>query len=373
MEIKEYKLGDICVVKNGTKNKEDCSKNGKYNFYTRSKIVLKSNDWTVDGECTIIPGEGIFYPLWNNGKAAIHQRVYYIKSNELILKNKYLYYWWFKNSWILYQNAVGTTVKSLRMNNFIDPKIKLPNIQTQQAIINIIEPKEDLFLKYHKVVDITTLETFTSSWANLINIIEPFELLKQNFYNKKNKLINLINYLYKYNSQNSDKENYLLSMTNLFNKKYENQNMYIETSNINENMSITNKIKEISKNKKPSRANLSPKNNSLIFAKLRGSQKIFPIYDKKYTNYVYSTGFYNISANDLDWYLLGFLNSKDFIIQKNNNSSGTLMQGITIKDLNKIKIKIPKNKYKLNSIVKTISKINLVIEIISNLIELSVI
>ena len=140
---------------------------------------------------------------------------------------------------------------------------------------------------------------------------------------------------------------------------------------------ITNKIKEISKNKKPSRANLSPKNNSLIFAKLRGSQKIFPIYDKKYTNYVYSTGFYNISANDLDWYLLGFLNSKDFIIQKNNNSSGTLMQGITIKDLNKIKIKIPKNKYKLNSIVKTISKINLVIEtideIISNLIELSVI
>ena len=44
MEIKEYKLGDVCVVKNGTKNKEDCSKNGKYNFYTRSKIVLKSND-----------------------------------------------------------------------------------------------------------------------------------------------------------------------------------------------------------------------------------------------------------------------------------------------------------------------------------------
>ena len=164
MEIKEYKLGDVCVVKNGTKNKEDCSKNGKYNFYTRSKIVLKSNDWTVDGECTIIPGEGIFYPLWNNGKAAIHQRVYYIKSNELILKNKYLYYWWFKNSWILYQNAVGTTVKSLRMNNFLDPKIKLPNIQTQQKIINIIEPFEKLQNSLKKKIN--TLEIMMLKIAN---------------------------------------------------------------------------------------------------------------------------------------------------------------------------------------------------------------
>ena len=179
MEIKEYKLGDICVVKNGTKNKEDCSKNGKYNFYTRSKIVLKSNDWTVDGECTIIPGEGIFYPLWNNGKAAIHQRVYYIKSNELILKNKYLYYWWFKNSWILYQNAVGTTVKSLRMNNFIDPKIKLPNIQTQQAIINIIEPFENLKNKINNKLHY--LKDITLICINNFNLNKKFSL--NNFVN----------------------------------------------------------------------------------------------------------------------------------------------------------------------------------------------
>lgn len=115
MAIKEYKLGDISFVKNGTKNKEDQSINGKYNFYVRSKNILKSNDWTINGNYTIIPGEGIFYPLYNEGKASVHQRVYYIKANNYFIKDKYLYYWWLKNNSILFKNSVGTTVKSLRI------------------------------------------------------------------------------------------------------------------------------------------------------------------------------------------------------------------------------------------------------------------
>ena len=327
MEIKEYLLKDICKFETGI-DPLLSEKNGNFPFIklgnttgnkinydfsekinTNRKKMAKNGDLLLCWSCSV--GKSFIVE-----KDCFFSTAFYKLINlKNIYLNKYLYYFFQKNENIISKLAIGSVLKKANMNILGNYKVNLPNIKTQQKIINIIE---------------------------------PFELLKQNFYNKKNKLINLINYLYKYNSQNSDKENYLLSMTNLFNKKYENQNMYIETSNINENMSITNKIKEISKNKKPSRANLSPKNNSLIFAKLRGSQKIFPIYDKKYTNYVYSTGFYNISANDLDWYLLGFLNSKDFIIQKNNNSSGTLMQGITIKDLNKIKIKIPKNKYKLN-------------------------
>ena len=72
-------------------------------------------------------------------------------------------------------------------------KFKICDKATQQKIINIIEPKEDLFLKYHKVVDITTLETFTSSWTNLINIIEPFENLKNKINNKIDKLKFILN------------------------------------------------------------------------------------------------------------------------------------------------------------------------------------
>ncbi len=149
MAIKEYKLGDISFVKNGTKNKEDQSINGKYNFYVRSKNILKSNDWTINGNYTIIPGEGIFYPLYNEGKASVHQRVYYIKANNYFIKDKYLYYWWLKNNSILYKNSVGTTVKSLRINNFTSPIIRLPNLEDQQQIINIIEPFERLKEKFN--------------------------------------------------------------------------------------------------------------------------------------------------------------------------------------------------------------------------------
>ena len=193
MEIKEYKLEDISFVKNGTKNKKDHSLDGKYNFYVRSKNILKSNDWTIDGKYTIIPGEGIFHPIWNEGKAAVHQRVYYIKANEKFIMDKYLYYWWIKNNDILYKNSVGTTVKSLRLNNFKKPNIKLPSINTQQKIINIIEPKEELFLKFNNIIDITSLENFNKTWSYLINIIEPFEKLKIKLNNKIDKLKFILN------------------------------------------------------------------------------------------------------------------------------------------------------------------------------------
>ena len=94
-----------------------------YNFRSnptnpRPKITIF---WTINGNYTIIPGEGIFYPLYNEGKASVHQRVYYIKANNYFIKDKYLYYWWLKNNNILYKNSVGTTVKSLRINNFTSP------------------------------------------------------------------------------------------------------------------------------------------------------------------------------------------------------------------------------------------------------------
>ncbi len=278
MAIKEYKLGDISFIKNGTKNKEEQIINGKYNFYVRSKKILKTNDWTIDGNYTIIPGEGIFYPLYNQGKASVHQRVYYIKANNFFIKDKYLYYWWLRNNDILYKNSVGTTVKSLRLNNFLSPMIKLPDLNIQQEIINIIEPKEELFFKYHKIIDITDLDSFKKTWMNLINIIEPFEELKLNFINKKNSIINLLNILYVLNS--SKKEENLLLFANLYNDKYQKQNLYIETSNIDENLSLINNLKNITKDNKPSRANLTPRYNSLIFSKLIGHNKLFLIYDK---------------------------------------------------------------------------------------------
>ena len=98
--------------------------------------------------------------------------------------------------------------------------------------------------------------------------------------------------MYLLNSSKNEKD--ILSFASLYNKKYQNQISYIETSNIDENFSIINNIKTIQKDKKPSRANLTPREDSLIFSKLIGSNKLFPIYDKNYLN------------DDLDWFYLDF-------------------------------------------------------------------
>ena len=58
-----YKLGELCEIKTGNKNKEDAIINGEFPFFTRSKNILSSNEFTIDGEYIIIPGEGIFFPM----------------------------------------------------------------------------------------------------------------------------------------------------------------------------------------------------------------------------------------------------------------------------------------------------------------------
>ena len=153
MEI--ISLSEVSEVKTGTKNRENNEENGLYPFYTRSQNILKSSEYTIDDEAIIIPGEGIFIPIWHSGKAAVHQRTYIVKSSDnKRLLNKYLYYWWSKNKIILDKSAVGSTVKSLRKFHFLNPKIKLPSILYQLDIIAIIEPFERLLEITNKKIEL---------------------------------------------------------------------------------------------------------------------------------------------------------------------------------------------------------------------------
>ncbi|WP_406602380.1 restriction endonuclease subunit S [Metamycoplasma sualvi] len=379
MAIKEYLLKDICYFQTGIDPLKD-EINGEIPFVklgntNNNQIIYKYCDQITTNrkeKCNI--GDLLLCWSCSIGESFIVEEecffstaFYKICKKNNVFLNKYLHYYFIKNKKYIYSLGVGSVLKKANMKILGNYSIKLPDLDEQQEIINIIEPKEDLFLKYNKVIDISNLDNFKKSWNNLINIIEPFEKLKVHLLNRKNLIIKLLNDLYLLNSSKNEKD--ILSFASLYNKKYQNQISYIETSNIDENFSLINNIKTIQKDKKPSRANLTPRENSLIFSKLIGSNKLFPIYDKKYLNYVYSTGFYNISSDDLDWYLFGFLNSDDFIKQKNNNSSGTLMEGITINGLKKIKIKLPKNNYHLNSILHLISKHNIIIKKIDNIIS----
>ncbi len=362
----EVNLIDIITTENGiTKLPKNYKINGSFYFLDYKNVYDKNT--LSDFKYNKLPKINIFEKD--------------IKKFYKSRKGSIIATWSSETNYDVFQSIYIDTSKPFIVNGFckiinvIDINLINPKWLTFYLNFNPIIQKQRSSIPYTTRCNMTLNELKNikikiipiENQQQIINIIEPFEKLKLHLLKRKTLLIKLLDDLYLLNSSKNEKD--ILSFANLYNAKYKNQSLYIETSNIDENFSLINNLKTINENKKPCRANLTPKENSLIFGKLVGSKKLFPIYDKQYLNYVYSTGFYNISSNELDWYLFGFLNSNDFITQKNSNSSGTLMEGITINGLKKIKIKLPKINYCLNSILYLISKYNIIIEKIDSIIS----
>ena len=121
---------------------------------------------------------------------------------------------------------------------------------------------------------------------------------------------------------------------------------------------------------RPSRANVQPKINDVIFAKMANTKKTFLI-DEKLANYIYSTGFFDISSKYFDpRYLTYLIQSDEFDGYKNAYSEGTTQVSISDKRLKKICITYETDNQKQKQIAdfldNKVSKIN---ELISNLKE----
>ena len=134
------KIGDICWVKNGKTNTQDAIADGKFPLFDRSLEIKRSNKFLFDTEAVIMPGEGKeFIPRYYKGKFDLHQRTYAIGDlHKKPLDLKYVYYWINKNRNYLARIAVGSTVKSLRLNHLTNFPISLPSLAEQKAIVKIL-------------------------------------------------------------------------------------------------------------------------------------------------------------------------------------------------------------------------------------------
>ena len=182
MEIKELLLREIGKFKNNKiifsnyhVSTDNMNKHNQPIFYSKKGNLYEKTNILMSN---IRP---YFNKVWysdRTGSKSSNVLCFVVTNNNVL--SKYAYYLIcsdkFNNFWS--KTSKGTTMPVGDKEAILNFKFKICDKVNQQAIINIIEPKEDLFLKYHKVVDITTLETFTSSWANLINIIEPFEKME---------------------------------------------------------------------------------------------------------------------------------------------------------------------------------------------------
>ncbi|MET2851008.1 restriction endonuclease subunit S [Vibrio owensii] len=134
----DVKLGEISYITTGNSNREDSSLDAEYTFFDRSEDIRKSSRYLFDSEAVIVAGEGQdFIPKYFKGKFDLHQRTYAIMNFEKSV-GKFLYYYiGFTRHYFLSQ-AVGSTVKSLRLPMFQKMPIQLPSKDEQQKIASVL-------------------------------------------------------------------------------------------------------------------------------------------------------------------------------------------------------------------------------------------
>lgn len=147
----EKKLGQLAKITTGSSNRQDSGLDGKYTFFDRSDDIRTSNIYLFDGEAVIVAGEGSdFVPKYFKGKFDLHQRTYAIMNFENGDSKFLFYYIHLFRKWFLNQ-AVGSTVKSLRLPMFQEMVIKYPRKEEQEKIGNY-------FQKLDKQIDLLQKE-----------------------------------------------------------------------------------------------------------------------------------------------------------------------------------------------------------------------
>ncbi|SLM61598.1 MULTISPECIES: restriction endonuclease subunit S [Dickeya] len=130
----DFYLGDIARITTGSSNRQDSYLYGKYTFFDRSEDVRSSDRYLFDCEAIIVPGEGQdFIPKYFSGKFDLHQRTYAIMDFPTC-DGKFLFYiiHFFRGHFL--SQAVGSTVKSLRLPMFQKMRLHLPTLIEQKKI-----------------------------------------------------------------------------------------------------------------------------------------------------------------------------------------------------------------------------------------------
>ena len=148
------KLGDLIIVRTGKLDANAENINGQYPFFTCSKQISWINTYAFDCECVLIAGNGELYAKYYNGKFNAYQRTYVIESNNKNkLDVKFLFYFF---SWyieVLRHQSIGGVIKYIKLTNLVDVDIKLPTLERQKQIVNILENLQNCLSNKKKEVN----------------------------------------------------------------------------------------------------------------------------------------------------------------------------------------------------------------------------
>ncbi|MGP6294322.1 restriction endonuclease subunit S [Caldiplasma sukawensis] len=151
------KLGNLFYIKTGKTNVQDSTKYGEYPLFDRSSAIKRSSKYLFDSEAIIVPGEGKeFLPRYFNGKFDLHQRAYALIPKDKSINVRFVFYWIYLNRVYFEKIAVGSTVKSLRLEHFYNFHIHLPSKKEQDSIsliLSYFDTKIELNEKMNKTLE----------------------------------------------------------------------------------------------------------------------------------------------------------------------------------------------------------------------------
>lgn len=141
----KIKIGDLTKIRTGKLDANASSEDGQYPFFTCSRESLKISTYSYDCECVLVAGNGDLNVKYYNGKFDAYQRTYIIEDNgsgKLFMP--YLYY--FMEGYVeeLRKQAIGGVIKYIKLGNLTDALIKLPSVDEQKAIVDILEKAKNV-------------------------------------------------------------------------------------------------------------------------------------------------------------------------------------------------------------------------------------
>lgn len=152
MNYNTYRLGELLKIKYGKNQKKVVSSEGKYPIYGTGGIMGYATKPLYEKSSVLIGRKGsidkvkwVTEPFWTV------DTLFYTEINDELVIPHYLYYYLSQINFSQYNE--GTSIPSLRTETLNNIEISIPNLDTQQKILSLVEPIDQKLTLNQKIND----------------------------------------------------------------------------------------------------------------------------------------------------------------------------------------------------------------------------
>lgn len=174
--MREAYIKELCNITTGKLNANSMVEGGKYKFFTCAKEVYNIDNYSFDGEAILISGNGanVGYVHYYNGKFNAYQRTYVLMNfKENIKYIKYQLDYNIKKRFELEKSTSNTPY--IVLSSIADMKIKLPSVNEQERIVNVLSNVDNIIIKLDENIKETEIQKIGLMQQLLTNGINTFE------------------------------------------------------------------------------------------------------------------------------------------------------------------------------------------------------